>query len=121
MRPERMRDSASEAVISCIVVSVIGAGVAAQPASSASPGDAPPATMRPVDCSRLRRDVRFGMVCLLDEAGRAGGGSGGSLGHERQDVVARDQLVVLVGDLDVPGDDALALALRVFPVAVDLA
>src|ERR1035441_5399072 len=44
-----------------------------------------------------------------------------ALGDEGQDVVARDDLPGLVRHLDVPGDDALAAALRILFLAVDLA
>src|SRR2546425_2743366 len=42
-------------------------------------------------------------------------GASGLLRHQRQDVVARDELAVLVRHLDVPRDHALPAAVRVLP------
>jgi hypothetical protein len=53
-------------------------------------------------------------------ARRRHGGSA-ALGHQGQDVVAGHQLAVLVADLHVPGHHALAHALGVLLLAVDLA
>src|SRR3982751_1536057 len=67
------------------------------------------ASERPNSRSRLRGDRR-GLPLGLR-----------ALGDQREDVVARDRLAVLVRHLDVPCDHAVAAPLRVFLVAVDLA